>query len=1215
VSTEADPLIGTAIAGRYVVREKLGAGGMGSVYLATQEPLGREVAVKVMLKELIADEVAVQRFHAEAQAVSRLNHPNIVTVFDFGATDDGTLFLVMEKLEGETLVSRLRRGPLPFTEAAPVIAQVARALHAAHAKGIVHRDLKPENVMITRTDGNEVVIKVLDFGLAKMVGGERRTGLTASDVIMGTPGYMSPEQIHGFPIDARSDIYALGVISWEMLTGRQLFSATSPVKILMRHLEEIPPSPSSVMPNAGIPPAAEALIARMLEKAPESRPATGEQVAVGIANPSSESWAVAPLGAGLPSQTPMPAAAPVVAAGAGGWDDAFSVLGEASFRAPTPVVQTKPLADGRAALPTTTPQKQVAGSGHGQVPGHEAVAAVSPSPVASRDEHHPAAQSSTTTGPDPLMATPSLPPRGPGAPQAPHVVATQPVGAPAASSAAPMNFFDIGMPQTPPGAVSTPMPASPPFPSPTPPTPRTSAIVDGPAEIVRPPLAAPSPAPRQRPSEPLWTITRGDRSESGIPESTLRRLAKDGHLKPMDLVAPSGEEPRPAHTFAVLGLRPPATPVVDVQQRRAVAVGARRTSRPLGAVLVVVIIVGALAALVLLRPTWLDELKALALGAADGVVPDLTSDDTPPVAPPNNESDPWKPVVDTLPASTKPFSSDDDVRAELQKALAALDDETDAGAEQAERAAAAILTHASDHPRARAIFLEARARRRGAARLLADIDAASLAARANLGEPENKRALVAVLVALDDPRALGEARALVAMAPSDAAAQVLHAEAALRVSVDEAVSAARAALAKAPRSSRASGMHGAALARAGLLDEAAPLLDARLREEPHDGIALLARALVEFRRGEHESAVKRLERGVAASPSDDRLRLAAVRLALLTKRAPARVRSLFAGAPPRTSTDAHWRRFVVERAAHVDDALPTADVVGDATLALLTVERALAAKTAPATSRLLDPVIASGDRALARQARALSAEAALAAGRFDDAAATFALAADEGDVLLGHAGKIVALLEKGDAEAAGSAVTGLLAVDLLAGLAFDPVFDTTFFSEAPVRLAEHIPANETSTFAADVARALLRLDVHDLAGTRAALDAAKKKDESHPVVLALFAVLELAREKPVLALFHLGKLRTAHTADAALLLPAVLRTEAQAAVGNVAAAKKAFIEIPSGTEAKGVRARAEGALLAAEGQTEQARALFETALKNAPFDGRARTLLARLHAR
>jgi serine/threonine protein kinase/tetratricopeptide (TPR) repeat protein len=1221
VSTDVDPMIGTAIAGRYVVRQKLGAGGMGSVYLATQEPLGREVAVKVMLKELIADEVAVQRFHAEAQAVSRLNHPNIVTVFDFGATDDGTLFLVMEKLEGETLVSRLRRGPLPFAEAAPVIAQVARALHAAHAKGIVHRDLKPENVMITKADGNEVVIKVLDFGLAKMVSGERRTGLTASDVIMGTPGYMSPEQIHGFPIDARSDLYALGVIAWEMLTGRQLFSATSPVKILMRHLEEIPPPPSSVMPSAGIPSAAEALIARLLEKSADRRPATGEQVAVGILNPSTESWAVAPAGAGLPSQAPVAASAkPVVAVGAGGWDDAFSVLGDASFRAPTPVQQAKP------ALPDVAPSPALMPPVHLQSPH-------APAPSLAHAGDVNAAFDAPANHQTPMFSTSAHVAAAPFHASAPHAVteaqapetfsppAPSPVtpGPAPAVSSTPFNPYDaLGIPQAAPPHASAPQATTTPslHPAPlTPTTPHTAhSLGDEPAAYARPPVVASTPRPR--PSEPLWTIKRGDRSESGIPESTMRRLAKDGHLKPFDLVAPSGEEPRQAHTFAILGLRPPATPVVEVKSKRAAAVGAGRGSAPVGAFVTVLLVGGVLAALFVFRPTWLDELREMAAEATETRAPDTEPNDTPIVAGEQALALSWKAVVDGLAPPAKSIANAEEALAELAKGANALDDETAEGAANAEKAAVAVLKHASDDESARALFLEARSRRQGSARLLAAIDALALAAHLNPKKLDEKRAQVSVLVALDDPRAPAEARALVLAAPDDAIAHVLHAEAALRTDLDESAQAVHAALLRAPRSSRARAMRGAILARAGSLDEAAPLLDERLARDPTDTNALIARALVDFRRGETESAVKRLERGVAATPDDDRLRLAAVRLAVTTKRAPARVKALFAGAPPRTSTDAHFQRFLVERAVHVADAdVPAAATIGDDIYALVVVERALRASEAPSVTRALDPIVANGGALLGARARAFTAEAALVAGRFDDAASSFKQSALEGEVLLGHAGRIVAQLAAGDAEGAATSTTALLDVDLLTGLSFDPLFDHRFLSEAPTRLFERIAERLAPDENADIARALLKLAVHDLAGARTHLESAKKRDATHPVVLSLFAMIELAREKPVLALFHLSKLPPSNGGDSPALLPLLLRAEAQIAVENIGAAKKAIVDIPSKDDTKGARARVFGALLARQGQPEEARVQFLAALTAVPFDGRAQSLLARLPSR
>src|ERR1700674_5960429 len=206
--------------GSYTIERRIGAGGMGEVYLARDAKLDRPVALKLLSREFALDADRLRRFHAETRAASSLNHPHILVIHDFGELD-GRPFIVSEFVEGETVRQRLERGALPVGEAVKVALQVAAALAAAHARGLVHRDIKPENVML-RPDG---YAKVLDFGLAKLVAREESDSLdltfrTLPGLVMGTPRYMSPEQARGKEVDARSDIWALGVLLYEMVTGR-----------------------------------------------------------------------------------------------------------------------------------------------------------------------------------------------------------------------------------------------------------------------------------------------------------------------------------------------------------------------------------------------------------------------------------------------------------------------------------------------------------------------------------------------------------------------------------------------------------------------------------------------------------------------------------------------------------------------------------------------------------------------------------------------------------------------------------------------------------------------------------------------------------------------------------------------------------------------------------------------------------------------------------
>lgn len=278
-----DSMLGTTIAERYTIVGRLGAGGMGTVYRAEQAPIGREVALKVLRKDLGRDPETVARFHREAQTLSHLKHPNTVTIFDFGQTSDGLLYLAMELLEGEMLSSRMKRiGPFDVPLAIRIAAGVLRSLAEAHANGIIHRDLKPDNIFLAKVHGRpeeDEVVKVVDFGIAKIRDGER--GIeplqTQEGTVFGTPRYMSPEQAQGKKLDGRSDLYAVGVLLFHMLTGRAPFTDDDAVVVMAHHIKTVPPPVREVAPGRPIPASLEALVCRALEKDPNARPQTAEQ--------------------------------------------------------------------------------------------------------------------------------------------------------------------------------------------------------------------------------------------------------------------------------------------------------------------------------------------------------------------------------------------------------------------------------------------------------------------------------------------------------------------------------------------------------------------------------------------------------------------------------------------------------------------------------------------------------------------------------------------------------------------------------------------------------------------------------------------------------------------------------------------------------------------------------------------------------------------------
>ena len=277
---KVDPLIGREIADRFQIYKKIGAGGMGAVYRARQKGMDRDVAIKVLLRELTENETVLRRFHIEALAVSKLRHPNTIQIFDFGETDDGLLYIAMEFLEGRPLQKLLKdEQQLAVRRALNIALQMARSLREAHSKGIVHRDLKPDNVLLEVVGEEQDFVKVLDFGVAKLAEGDgQQKTLTKAGSIFGTPKYMSPEQSRGGDIDARSDVYSIGVILYEMLTGRVPFNAENPLGILIKHLQELPPAFFEVRPDLVVPGPVEDFVMRLLAKDVNARPQTAEAV-------------------------------------------------------------------------------------------------------------------------------------------------------------------------------------------------------------------------------------------------------------------------------------------------------------------------------------------------------------------------------------------------------------------------------------------------------------------------------------------------------------------------------------------------------------------------------------------------------------------------------------------------------------------------------------------------------------------------------------------------------------------------------------------------------------------------------------------------------------------------------------------------------------------------------------------------------------------------
>ena len=266
-----DARIGTLLDGKYKLDAPLGEGGMGTIYRATHLMLDKPVAVKLIKGDSGKSPEIVRRFQREARAASNLNHPNIAAAYDLGQTSDGTLYIAMELVRGPSLKDLIRAsGPLAAQRIGRILRQVASALAVAHRHGIIHRDLKPQNIMLaTEADGTEVA-KLLDFGIAK-THDEQATQLTPTGFVIGTPLYMSPEQAAGRPIDARSDLYSLGIIMFEMLVGEVPFNDPSTPALLVKHLTEPAPVPSRRRPDLHIAPELEAVALRCMEKDPAAR--------------------------------------------------------------------------------------------------------------------------------------------------------------------------------------------------------------------------------------------------------------------------------------------------------------------------------------------------------------------------------------------------------------------------------------------------------------------------------------------------------------------------------------------------------------------------------------------------------------------------------------------------------------------------------------------------------------------------------------------------------------------------------------------------------------------------------------------------------------------------------------------------------------------------------------------------------------------------------
>ncbi len=554
---ESDPLIGTTVASKYFVHQLLGRGGMGDVYKATHITLDRPVVVKLLKKSFLSDPSLVQRFHREARAASRLNHPNSINIIDFGQAEDGTLFMAMEFLSGRSLAVVITEDwPLPEERIVHMGAQMLSALAEAHALGVIHRDLKPANVMLEPRRDDPDFVKVLDFGIAKLnEPGENAARLTQAGTVCGTPGYMSPEQVYGEELDARSDLYAVGVILYEMITGLQPFEADTTMGLVTKHLNEPPPPLEERRPGVLVSPDLANIVMWALQKNRNDRPSSAEEMRAHLLAATIRREGAPRTPIGVPKATMV-------------FDPAQ--LKSAPPRTPLGVQAPPPPAPGAAAPrpATPTPAKKTPVSQPGMAK------AFSPQPGTPRPSQPGIPRPSQSGIPRPSQSgIPKVPPSQPGLPKAPvaKTPAPQPFapkgppsqpGLPKApAQKTPSQTFALGeaapqpkpaVPKTPgprPAAAKAPTPHASPAKAPAPKAPPAPRAEDDGEDREEAPRAASPSAARSR--LPLiaggaaaalvlvvlvvWGVTRGPRTE---PRPEPKQEAK-AEPKAADAVRPS----------------------------------------------------------------------------------------------------------------------------------------------------------------------------------------------------------------------------------------------------------------------------------------------------------------------------------------------------------------------------------------------------------------------------------------------------------------------------------------------------------------------------------------------------------------------------------------------------------------------------------------------------------------------------------------------------
>jgi serine/threonine-protein kinase len=418
---DGDPFLGAVVAGRFAVLELLGAGSMGTVYRARQEAMGRDVALKVVRSDRLLDAQAKTRFQQEAHAMSLLASSHTVTVFDFGEIVaprdappglDGSLYLAMELLDGESIGDRIKRlGRLELADVTVVVRHTLTSLSEAHGKGVIHRDLKPDNLLLTTGQDGRPLCKVLDFGIAKLLTSDGRVDVleTQAGTVFGTPRYMSPEQAQGKKLDARSDLYALGVILYHMLVGRPPFADDDAVVVMAHHIKTVPRPPSEAAPGARISAGLEALVMRALQKDAALRPQSAQEFLDEFERavaPSADTTVEAAIVPGGPAARFRRTLSLVALTGGLIAAALFGVVWlkgrppAASSPRPTPVIGARPATGDRRVPPATSTASAAADSG---------TSAVTPSALAAPAEQDPAALASAAAASSSATKPPPLP--------------------------------------------------------------------------------------------------------------------------------------------------------------------------------------------------------------------------------------------------------------------------------------------------------------------------------------------------------------------------------------------------------------------------------------------------------------------------------------------------------------------------------------------------------------------------------------------------------------------------------------------------------------------------------------------------------------------------------------------------------------------------------------------------------------------------------------